>query len=186
MKIKKTSPGSLLLLLCVALAALLPGSAAAQDPREATHLQVAGPEDVPLGNPARILAVLRDAQSNPIGEATIVFTSPVSFAGTAAEMELGEARTDVDGVALLDYQLRAEGRNQFIARFYGDRTYQPSQASAVVLATGTGQLARRSAGVEVPFLGSWTLVLVLLGVWSVYLVAMLLVSQIPEARQRQR
>ncbi len=175
----------LILLSLMAVLTLQPGTALAQDPRQEVHLQVAAPVDVPLGNMARILVTLEDALGNPIPDAVIVFTSPTSFAGTVAEMQLGEALTNAESVAVLDYQLRVEGENQFIARFHGDDTFQPVEGSAKVLATGTAQLSQRSAGVEVPFFGPWTLVLVLMGVWAVYFIAMLLVSQIPEAGARQ-
>jgi hypothetical protein len=176
----------LLLLMSMALAvSLLPGAALAADPREETSLDLAAPEDVPLGNMARLLAILHDSHGRPITDARIAFASPASFAGTVAEMELGEARTNAEGVAALDYQLRVEGRNQFIARFHGDDEYQPVESSATTVATGTAQLSRRTAGVEVPVLGPWAIVLVLMSVWSVYLIAMLLVSQIPNAGERQ-
>lgn len=178
------STSLLLLITAVLVAVLAPGAVLAQGPREEPRIQVAGPEDVPLGNTARIMARLEDAQGNPIPNATIVFTIPTAFAGTVAEMNIGEAQTNAEGIAILDYQLRIEGQNQFIARFYGTDTYQPADDSAVVLATGTKQLAQRTEGVRVPVLGSWTLVVVLLGVWSVYLVVLFLVSQIPEARGR--
>jgi hypothetical protein len=185
-EMKNARVSSLLLLMSLVAIALVPGTALAQDPREETRLRIAAPEDVPLGNMARIIATLQDAQGNPIPDVPIVFTSPASFAGTVAEMDLGEVWTNAEGVALLDYGLRMEGQNQFIARFDGNDSYRPVEASATVSATGTAQLSQRSAGVEVPFLGAWTLVLVLIGVWSVYLVAMLLVSQIPDAGERQR
>ncbi len=177
--------GLLLFIVLVALIVLDPGLALAQDAREETRLQVAAPEDVPLGNMARIMALLEDVQGNPISTAIIVFTSPGSLGGAVAEMDLGDVLTDAAGIAVLDYQLRVEGQNRFIARFHGNSSYQPAEASVEVVAIGTAQLSPRTAGVRVPFLGSWTLVAVLLGVWSVYLIVMLLVSQIPEASERQ-
>lgn len=179
--------------LCVVGAAVLlgfalvglPGTAAAQppDPRQPVALTVAGPEDVPLGNLARIMAILRDGAGNPIANARIVFTSPARFAGTVGEMALGEAVTDATGVATLDEQLRIEGSNQIIARFYGDDTRQPAQATTVIQATGRAQLVQRSAGLQVPLLGSWTLIVVIGAVWVVYFAAMLLVVGIPERQE---
>ena len=163
----------------------LPGTAAAQPPapRQPVALTVAGPEDVPLGNLARIMVLLRDGAGNPIANARIVFTSPARFAGTVGEMALGEAVTDATGVATLDEQLRIEGPNQIIARFYGDDTRQPAQATTVIQATGRAQLVQRSAGLQVPLLGSWTLIIVIGAVWAVYFLAMLLVTGIPERQE---
>lgn len=166
-----------------ALATLLaPAGAAAQspDPRHPVALAFAGPADVPLGNQARLIARLRDGAGGPIAGARVVFTSPAAFAGTVGEMALGEATTDNEGTATLEYQLRIEGRNQFVARYYGDETRQPAEARAIVAATGTAQLAQRTAGVPFPLPINWTLIAVLAVVWAVYFLAMLRVAGIPE------
>lgn len=161
---------------------VLPPIAAAQppDPRAPVTLTVAGPGDVPLGNLARIVALLRDSAGHPIVGARIVFTSPVSFAGTVGEMALGEVVTDANGSATLDEQLRIEGANQIIARFYGDETHQPAQAATVIQATGRVQIVQPGPVLQVPLLESWTLIVVIGAVWIVYFLAMLLVAGIPE------
>jgi len=155
-------------------------TAMAQDADSQTVLQFAGPDEVPVGNRARLLVILEDSRGMPIADAIILFTTPSLFAGTVAEMEIGTIVTDTDGLATLDYQLRVQGRNQFIARFHGDAEHQPAESRTEVIATGTAQLAERTAGVSVPFFGSWTLIVVIGAVWTVYLLVMRLVSQIPE------
>lgn len=178
---KTLSLGLLLSILASGLLAAAPGSVSAQQPNERTRLQVLGPPAVSLGSTSRMVALLQDAEARPIPDATIVFSSPASFGGTISEMELAAVVTNAEGIAILDYPMRAEGQNQFIARYYGDHNYRPAEAATVVVATGSEQLVQRTAGVRVPLLGSWALLAVLLGVWSVYLAVMLLVSQIPEA-----
>jgi len=165
----------------------LPDTATAQqsDPRTPVTLTVAGPADVPLGNLARIVAILRDGAGHPIVGARIVFTSPASFAGAVGEMALGEAVTDANGSVTLDEQLRIEGANQIIARYYGDETYQPAQAATVIQATGRVQIVRPSPVLQVPWLGSWTLIVVIGSVWVIYLLAILLVAGIPERQEAQ-
>ena len=174
--------------LVVSIALLgLPDTATARqlDPRAPVTLTVAGPGDVPLGNLARIVAILRDGAGNPIVGARIVFTSPASFAGTVAEMALGEAVTDANGSVTLDEQLRIEGANQIIARFYGDETHQPAQAATVIQATGRIQIVQPGPVLQVPLLGSGTLIVVIVAVWIVYFLAMLLVAGIPERQEAQ-
>lgn len=146
-----------------------------------TFLTVAGPAEVPLGNRARMIAVLKDGEGNPIPGEVIRFTTPSTFAGVTSEMEIGDIATGEDGVATFDYQLRVGGANQFIARFYGTTAHPPAEARTEILATGTAQLAQRSAGVTVPFFGAWTIVAVVSVVWFIFLLVMRLVSQIPEA-----
>jgi hypothetical protein len=172
-------------LLVALVLALLPSLVSAQTPDlRPTALAVSGPENALLGNLARISAVLRDGNGNPIADARIIFTSPATFAGTTGEMAIGEAWTDAKGMATLEYQLRIRGENQFIARFYGSATHQPSEASTVVLTTGRKQLVQRTAGVELPVLGPWTIIAVLGGIWGVYFIAMLLVVGIPQQQTR--
>jgi len=180
--------GVRLAVLALGLALLLvPPTAAAQPPdhRQPVTLTVAGPADVPLGNLVRVVAVLRDGAGAPIVGAQIVFTSPAAFAGAVGEMIIGKVVTDAQGVATLDYQLRITGPNQFIARFYGDEVRQPAEAGTVIQATGKTQIIQRTAGLQVPLLGPWTLILVLGAVWVVYFLALLLVAGIPERPEAQ-
>ncbi len=146
-----------------------------------TFLTVAGPAEVPLGNRARMIAVLKDGEGNPIPGEVIRFTTPSTIAGVTSEMEIGDIATGEDGVATFDYQLRVVGANQFIARFYGTTAHPPAEARTEIVATGTAQLAQRSAGITVPFFGAWSIIVVVGVVWFVYLLVMRLVSQIPEA-----
>lgn len=163
--------------------AVLPVAASAQapDPRGPVQLSLAGPADVPLGNQARLVVRLRTATGAPVAGARVVVTSPAAFAGAVGEMALGEAVTDAEGAATLDYELRIAGRNQFVARYYGDERNQPTEARTVVAATGEAQLAQRSAGVPFPVPVSSVLIAVLAMVWMVYFLAMLRVVGIPEA-----
>lgn len=174
----------LVLLLIVLTLLPFPTQAQEQDLRQESRLHLAGPEDTPLGNQARLIAHLEDDQGNPLAGTPIVFTSPASFAGTVAEVDIAEIHTDEEGLAILDYQLRVEGPNQFIGRFHGNDVYRPAEASAVVLATGSAQLAQPAASLSLPFLGSWLVLAVLLSVWFVYLVVMLLISQIPGTNEQ--
>lgn len=158
--------------------------AQAPDPRQPVILTLAGPDDVPVGNQARLILEFRDQGGQPIAGARIAITSPATFAGTVGEMALGAVTTDAQGSASFDYRLRIQGRNQFIARYHGDENRQPVEARAVVDASGTAQLAQRTAGIAFPVPINWALIAVLVAVWSVYFVAMLLVAGIPEdARQ---
>jgi hypothetical protein len=164
------------------LAALLwPASALAQanDPLQPVVLTLTGPEEVTLGGTARIVASFYDGNGKPITGARIVFTSPVAFVGIVDEMAIGEALTDADGIAALDHQLRIQGQNKIIARFYGDETFQPAEASTLLVATGQAQLAQRTAGIDLPVVGSWTLIAVIGAVWAVYFAALFLIAGIP-------
>ncbi|MBI4498676.1 MAG: Ig-like domain-containing protein [Chloroflexi bacterium] len=179
------------LLLVLALL-VLPTPAAGADPpdtREQVTLTGSGPVDIALGNQARLAVRLRNAAGQPVPGARILFTSPAAFAGAVGEMEIGEAVTDANGTASLDYAFRIEGQNLIIARFLGDGTYQPAEARTTVMvvmpATGQVQLAQRTAGVELPVLGAWTIIAVIGTVWAVYFGALLLVAGIPEGLERQ-
>ncbi len=172
------------LLLALALA-LLPAATSAQTAQpSATSLSLAAPQEAPLGEEVSLVAVLKDSAGRPIQGARILFTTPVTFGGTTGEMAIGEALTEGTGAATLNYQLTVQGPNRFIARFYGDGSNQPSEASADTRSTGLVQITRRTAGIQVPVLGWWTIVAVLWGVWTVYFIGMLQILSIAESGSR--
>lgn len=176
-----TAAGTLAVLAVLFVPSLRPESVALADGAVSeTHLNIAGPADVPLGNQARILVLLEDGEGEPVPDAEIVFTSPATLGGAVAEMDLGSVTTGPDGIALFDYELRIQGDNRFIARYYGDGDREPSEASITIAVTGTAQLTSRTAGIDIPFFGGWFIVALLGVVWGVYFLAVLLIAQIPE------
>lgn len=154
------------------LLALLPGFASAQEPsdNEAPRLQVGMPQEASLGDVVAIEARLTTADGAPIAGAQITFLSPVQLSEEVqGEMEIGVAKTDASGVAVLDYQMRRSGNVEIRARFNGDPTYAAQGAQAFVSVTGEKQLYTPEVGLNVPWLGPWLVALVIAAIWGMYL-----------------
>ncbi len=88
---------------------------------ESGILLSASPEQAQSGQPLTLTAVLQDSQGKHIGNATVKFFIKVDFF-TSGQMEIGEAVTDGQGVAVLEYTPRLTGDIQIIARYEAAET----------------------------------------------------------------
>lgn len=179
-----TSPvGSILICSAISLLAAVggllasPGTAGAQDIRAPSTLQMAVAQDVPLGEPALLVAKLTSG-NGPVEGAEVRFFSPAMLGGVSGEMEIGFSATDSRGIAEYVYRPTIQGTSEVTARFFGNDRIQPSQGSARFSVSGVAQLYQPDAGVTLPVLGGWTIATVLLGVWAVYFTALVVVSRI--------
>ncbi|MDP2743987.1 MAG: c-type cytochrome [Dehalococcoidia bacterium] len=92
-------------------------------------LSLTAPAQAQSGQPLTLTATLQDLQGKPIGSAAVKFFIRVDFFGTGVA-EIGEAMTDMNGVAKLEYIPREAGETQMIAR------YEAVEASATVSLAG--------------------------------------------------
>jgi mono/diheme cytochrome c family protein len=92
-------------------------------------LSLAAPAQAQSGQPLTVTATLQDLQGRPIGSAAVKFFIRVDFFG-AGVAEIGEAMTDMNGVATLEYSPREAGETQLIAR------HEDVEASATVSLAG--------------------------------------------------
>ncbi len=143
-----------------------------------TTVELKTEQEVALGDAITVWVAVRDSRGDPVNQAIVVLLTPASFGDTSGEMRLGQITTDALGQATFTYQARREGPQTFIARFIGDSNYVPAEASVALSVQGSVQLYEQQAGVKIPGLGVWLLVLLLGGFWSVYLVVMVLVTRI--------
>ncbi|MBI2855005.1 MAG: Ig-like domain repeat protein [Chloroflexi bacterium] len=135
-----------------------------------TKLSLAVPSSTPLGQSVRLEARLQDGSGNPIKQGTIVFYISTGFlSGTSGLMPIGSAATNDLGVAVLEHEPRQNGQIEVVARFLGDARHGPSQDVAKISIVGNHQLYEAEAGIHVPFVGKWILVLVLGFIWGTYL-----------------
>ena len=125
---------------------------------EATHakLDLVAPSRLTAGHSVNVEAVLH---STPGGEsvagATITFYMDNSFGGVDGEVMLGQAITDENGIAALNYQPRASGEHQLRVEY--------------LTPGASGQLYRSTSGVEIPGLDVWLLIAVVATVWAILL-----------------
>ena len=86
---------------------------------------------VTLGSPARIEATLRDQSGKPVGEAVVrLYTSATFFSTESGPIEIGQATTGPDGVAVFEYVPSRNVTMEVRAEYQGDGQYGPSQAMA--------------------------------------------------------
>lgn len=148
---------------------------------EPTRVQVTAPPEVSLGDTVTVRVAVTDGKGAPVAGAAVVLLSPATFGSASSEMKLGQAVTDASGRASFSYEGRREGEQTLIARFSGNGSYAPAEASVALSVKGSAQLYHQEAGVKVPGIGVWILVLLLSAFWSIYMVVMVHITLI--ARQ---
>lgn len=176
-------PSRRLLGMLLALALLLVAAAPARAAEPVT-VELQTEPDVKLGDTVTVQIAVKDSQGGPVSGATVVLLTPASLGSARGEMRLGQVTTNSQGRATFAYEARSEGTQTLIARFPGSASYAPAEASAPLRVLGSAQLYQQEAGVQVPWIGVWILVLLLGAFWSVYLVVMVLVTLIARAGEK--
>lgn len=170
------------LLLAVAMGAAIFALAGTAD---ASHmkLDVVAPSQLTVGDSVDIQAVLHAAHGGEaVAGATVTFYMDGSFGGIDGEVILGQAVTDENGVAVLNYQPRTAGEHQLRVEYLTPGAGEPEEATWSHTVTGaTGQLYQSSAGVVIPGLNVWLLIAVVATVWVILLSVALRVVAIANA-----
>lgn len=102
------------------------------DKEEGTLLLVL-PEQAESGQPLTLTATLLNEKGEPIESALVTFSIEIDFF-TSYLMEIGQAVTNEQGVAVLEYTSRQAGDIQVIARYEGDGI-QAAEAAATIILT---------------------------------------------------
>jgi len=170
------------LLLSVALGGAILGMGRTADASHTT-LDVVAPGQLTVGDSVDIRAVLHSADDgHPVAGATLTFYMKASFGGVEREAVLGRAVTDKNGVALLPYQPRSEGKHLIRIQYSTPGANQPEEVTwSHSVAGTTQQLYRSTAGVQIPGLNAWLLMAVVAGVWTILLSVALRVIAIARA-----
>ncbi len=141
-------------------------------PASAEHLiiDVATPDAAALGDEVPITVTARSADSNkPVAGATVLFYAAKSFAGVTGEAELGSAVTNDAGVAVFSITVHVAGVQGVRVEVIGGGETQDQSISLPV--TVGDQLHQSEAGVDLPGLGAWVVVLVVAAAWIIFLAA---------------
>jgi hypothetical protein len=140
---------------------------------DATHakLDVVGPSRLTVGHSVSIEAVLHSAHgSESVAGATVTFYMDGAFGGVDGEVMLGQAVTDENGVAVLNYDPRTAGEHQLRVEYLTPGESEPEEATWSHSVGGTtGQLYRSTSGVQIPGLNVWLLIAVVATVWAILL-----------------
>ncbi len=107
-------------------------------------LLLTAPEQAQSGQPLTLTASLRDSQGKPVRNATVKFFIRVDFF-TSGLMEIGEALTNDQGVAVLEYSPRQTGDIQVVAR------YEAIETTATLTVAETNEpFYQAEAGISLP------------------------------------
>jgi mono/diheme cytochrome c family protein len=79
-------------------------------------LQIIVPEQIASGQSVLAAAYLWDGNEEPVADASVKFFVRVDFFATG-ELDIGETRTDEDGIAVIEYAPRQMGDLEIIARY---------------------------------------------------------------------
>lgn len=131
------------------------------------HVSVATVDDVAIGEAVAIPVALQRTDGSPLGGTVVTFYLHMAFAGVEGEAEIGRVVTDERGVASLTYRPRLAGHHELRIEYLAAGATEVEATSTVIEVTGTAQLYRSPAGVDVPGVGVELLMVVLATVWSI-------------------
>ncbi len=111
-------------------------------------LLLTAPEQAEAGQPLTLSATLRDSQGKPIRSTAVKFFIRVDFF-TSGLIEIGDALTDDQGVAILEYTPRQTGEIEVIAR------HEAIETTAKVTLAGTfdEHYYHTQVGIQLPTVG---------------------------------
>ena len=154
----------------------------------ADHLiiEVATPDAAALGDEVPITVTARSVETGkPLNDATVVFYAAKEFAGVTGEAVLGSAVTNDAGVATFTMTVHIAGVQGVRVEVIGD---QETQDHLVTIPVTIGdQLHQSEAGVDLPGLGAWVVVVVVAAAWVIFLAAgrsVLAASRVPANENR--
>lgn len=154
------------------LAAVGAGALALSGTASATHVkaEIAGPDGADVGRTTEVQAALHFVDDGqPAANVPVTFYVATSFGGVDGEVELGQAVTDEDGVAKLGYEPRIGGEHTIRMEYATGDTGETESATTSMSVGGGEQLYRSTAGVDIPGLHVWLLMVVVGAVWAILL-----------------
>lgn len=103
---------------------------------------------------------------NPLAGKEVNFFAETDFFGQS-KVNLGKASTDAGGVAKLNYWPQAATEKVSVVASIDKDT----QAAGSLALTAAGPLYHKGEGLEIPFLGTWAIGLVVGAIWATYFYA---------------
>src|ERR1035437_557522 len=120
------------------------GGSSAVDP--STMVARNQPQD---GKPMRLSTLVLDDRARPVAYQTVDFAMKADFLGTSGVLDLGQAKTDNQGIAVLDYTPRISGQTELITSYGDSQTSTP-----ITIANSSSNLYQATSGIHLPTVGS--------------------------------
>lgn len=174
---------SLAAMFAAFLAALPLHAAFAATPIPAS-IQISAPQQTTAGDQDSLWATVTDASRSPVPGVEVIFTEADSFLNTSETVEIGQAVTAAQGVAKVPYVPRGQGNITVTAAIMGAQSGLKSVAS-IQVNPGPDQFQASPIGVSVPGVGVWLLVVILGGIWFIFLWAVLQLRAISNKGQKK-
>lgn len=156
--------GAVLITTVVGLIALAPSARA-----EHLFITAVQPDEVQAGDIIEVQVLVQsDETRSPVANVTVVARRSAEIAGFSGEVEVARAVTDERGIASLRWQVRG-GTSETVIIAYGasgEEQLESAPLSVVSVLPGP-QLSGPDEGVQIPGLGAWILITVLVGIWAV-------------------
>ncbi len=155
-------------LLCI-LGSLMSASAQGPEPNLTLGFQSEGSvgSDIALGR------YLMDPAGNPIRDVEITFFIDADFMNTIDNIEIGTIKTDENGLALIRYTLKQEGERTITAEFVGNEIFDATKASEPLKVVPGPETYVEERPFRMPGANITMVAIVLVGVWGLYLIAVL-------------
>lgn len=136
----------------------------------ASHLKISIDEttNAVAGQPAQLRAHLTDDSGAPVAGATVSFYTTGTFLGATGQEEIASAVTNDQGLAVATYEPRDAGTYNIQVDYSlpKDTTVEHSTSSMTV-SGAVGQVYNQTAGVHIPGLNSWLIIVVASIIWSI-------------------
>lgn len=134
-----------------------------------------------IGQAGQLQATL----SEPVAEVPVTFYVHATFGKVSGYMEIGRAVTNADGVAIVSYVPREAGPHDIRVDYTpaGGSTQQTTVS--VDVAGASQQLYVQHAGIQVPGINSWLIIVVFSAVWAVLFGVGITLLRIADAGRRE-
>lgn len=161
--------------LCL-LAALNVAPVAAQE--KDPQLLVLADRESAVGRVMSIEARLLDAGGSPVPDQVVTFFLDAEFLNTSGLVEIGRARTDKTGRAVLSYTLRQSGERTITARFDGNGLLGSAGASQALSVAQGPQTYVEKPPFRIPGANIVMVTAVIVATWGLLLVVIVLLGLI--------
>ena len=140
-------------------------------PAFADHLELEAsvPGSVQAGEIIEVRVVVRSTDTlDRVPGAAVAAYRNASIVGVEGQVEIANATTDALGVAILRWQERGAATDTIILAYATHEDEVLESNPVTIVAVGSGpQIVRSTSGVQIPGLGAWVLIGLLVTIWGI-------------------
>ncbi len=122
------------------------------------------PDVFEVGQPGQLQVTLL-SDNQPVAGTVITVYTDASFGGVTGQVEIGTIVTNENGLALFEYEPRHASDHAIRMEFLAPGDTEPTSIGATIEVTGTLQLHRSTAGIQIPGLNVWLIIAFVSSIW---------------------